>query len=268
MASFNPNWQAFVALNEEPDVSKKIRKSFWDFSHFSKIIEVNKTKYPGRDFFVVAGSPIMLDSLRLCPTLAIIMVPKGKEPPTYVLRKNPADHQDDSVVDFNDVGLTWRPFGNRKLGDGMFALKTNKPNQDLSAYKLWTISREDMARKDNGDLDISIANYCYEYIDKDGNDAVLNEVYSKRFSEFSDILAVNELDAEHRVPLREAVGEGFVAARRKMEARLVVLEEEFPSHCDYEIVKIFPRDAFDEATRNSRSMAYFNEFYGKASETF
>ena len=269
MAPFKINWQCLVALNEEPNVAIKLRQSSWDFQRVAAILEDTKTKSPGRDIFVVAGPPIMLPSKELCPTICILKVPKGQEPPTYVLRKNPADHQDDSVIPFKDLGLAWRPYGNRQLGEGVFALKANKPNQDLSAYKLWTISSKDMKRKDNGDLDIKIANYCYQYNDNDGNAAVLEEVYSKDFSEISGILAMNELDdSEHYNDLRAAIGEGFAAARRKMEDRIDMLREKFPSHCDYDMVKIFPLNTFDEATCNSGRLAYFNEFYGKASETY
>lgn len=271
MAPFKINRQCLAALDEEPTVSIMLRQSAtnWNFQHVADIIEDTKKKFPGRDLFVVAGPPIILSSNELCPSICILKVPKGQEPPTYVLRKNPADHQDDSVVPFKDLGLAWRPYGNRKLGEGVFALKTNKPNQDLSAYKLWTISSKDMERKDNGDLDIQIANYCYRYNDKDDNDAVLEEVYSEDFSDISDILAMHELDSdEHREDLRAAIGEGFAAARLKMEDRIDMLREKFPSHCDYDMVKIFPLNTFDEATCNSGSLAYFNEFYGKASETY
>ena len=48
-----------------------------------------------------------------------------------------------------------------------------------------------------------------------------------------------------------------------------MLQKEFPSHDDYEMIKIFPQDAFDgEVTGNTESLCYFNKFYGKANETY
>ena len=84
------------------------------------------------------------------------------------------------------------------------------------------------------------------------------------------ILDMNDLDpTDHMEPLKEAVKEGFNAARDKMEDRLAMLQKEFPSHDDYEMIKIFPQDAFDgEVTGNTESLCYFNEFYGKANETY
>ena len=81
---------------------------------------------------------------------------------------------------------------------------------------------------------------------------------------------MNDLDLmEYIYPLKEAVKKGFNAARDKMEDRLAMLQKEFPSYDDYEMIKIFPQDAFDgEVKGNTESLCYFNKFCGKANETY
>ena len=81
---------------------------------------------------------------------------------------------------------------------------------------------------------------------------------------------MNDLDpTDHMEPLKEAVKEGFNAARDKMEDRLAMLQKEFPSHDDYKMIKIFPQDAFNgEVTGNTESLSYLNGFYGKANKIY
>lgn len=269
------NLRSLSMLNIDPEVVKNLWDG-WNFSHLEAVFEDLRTDNQEKDFFVVTGpayATLLAKKVVHIPSIVILIVPSGQEPPTYVLRKKPADNQDDEVIDFQSVGLGWKPFGNRKLGklgEGVFALKNtnNKNTDDIATAILWTISQKSMKRKENGDLEIEIANFRYAGENEEGEVVEIDEAYSKGFSTYSDILDMHDMDyTTHVEPFKAAVGRGFNASRDKLEKRLTMLQNEFPNHLDYKMVKIFPQNAF-ETVPTENSLSYFNEFYGKAGKTY
>ena len=266
------NLRSLSMLNIDPEVVKNLWDG-WNFSHLEAVLKVLRTDNQGKDFFVVVGpayATLLAGKVVHIPSIVILIVPSGEEPPTYVLRKKPADNQDDEVIDFQSVGLGWKSFGNRILGEGVFALKnTNNKNTDkIATAVLWTIPQESMKRKENGDLEIEIANFRYAGENETGEVVEIDEAYSKGFSTYSDILEMHDMDyTTHVEPFKAAVGRGFNASRDKLEHRLTMLQKKFPNHLDYKMVKIFPQNAF-ETVPTENSLSYLNEFYGKADKTY
>jgi hypothetical protein len=259
-----------------PNIDPEVAKDFWDdwdFEHLGAVFDDLRTDNQGKDFFVVVGpayATLLAERVVHIPSIVILIAPSGQQPPTYVLRKNPADNQDDEVIDFQRIGLGWKPFGNRKLGKGVFALKNvnNENTDDIATAILWTMSQESTKRKKNGDLEIEIANFRYAGENERGEVVEIDEAYSKGFSEYSSILDMHDMDyTAHVEPLKAAVKRGFNASRDKLENRLTMLQNEFPNHLDYKMVKIFPQNAF-EAVPTENSLSYFNEFYGKSDKTY
>ena len=266
------NLRSLSMLNIDPEVVKNLWDG-WNFSHLEAVLKVLRTDNQGKDFFVVVGpayATLLAGKVVHIPSIVILIVPSGEEPPTYVLRKKPADNQDDEVIDFQSVGLGWKSFGNRILGEGVFALKnTNNKNTDkIATAILWTIPQESMKRKENGDLEIEIANFRYAGENETGEVVEIDEAYSKGFSTYSNILGMHDMDyTTHVEPFKAAVGRGFNASRDKLEKRLTMLQKKFPNHLDYKMVKIFPQNAF-ETVPTANSLSYLNEFYGKADKTY
>ena len=266
------NLRSLSMLNLDPEVVKNLWDG-WNFSHLEAVLKVLRTDNQGKDFFVVVGpayATLLAKKVVHIPSIVILIVPSGEEPPTYVLRKKPADNQDDEVIDFQSVGLGWKSFGNRILGEGVFALKNtnNKNTDDIATAVLWTISQESMKRKENGDLEIEIANFRYTGENETGEVVEIDEAYSKGFSTYSDILNMHDMDyTTHVEPFKAAVTRGFNASRDKLEGRLTKLQNQFPNHLDYKMVKIFPQNAF-ETVPTENSLSYLNEFYGKADKTY
>ena len=266
------NLRSLSMLNIDPEVVKNLWDG-WNFSHLEAVLKVLRTDNQGKDFFVVVGpayATLLAGKVVHIPSIVILIVPSGQEPPTYVLRKKPANNQDDEVIDFQSVGLGWKSFGNRILGEGVFALKnTNNKNTDkIATAVLWTIPQESMKRKENGDLEIEIANFRYTGENETGEVVEIDEAYSKGFSTYSDILGMHDMDyTTHVEPFKAAVKRGFNASRDKLEGRLTTLQKKFPNHLDYKMVKIFPQNAF-ETVPTANSLSYLNEFYGKADKTY
>ena len=99
------NLRSLSMLNIDPEVVKNLWDG-WNFSHLEAVLKVLRTDNQGKDFFVVVGpayATLLAGKVVHIPSIVILIVPSGEEPPTYVLRKKPADNQDDEVIDFQSV---------------------------------------------------------------------------------------------------------------------------------------------------------------------
>ena len=265
----NPNWKQIVLFGESAAKAKELRSQSWDFLHLKPTLEQLHAEQPEKDLYLFQGPPFLFKHVGeegtaqadTCPTLAIVIVPRGETPPEFVVMYNPKE-MTETVIPFEDFGVEWKSFQPRKFGENVYALKQKLGvlnTLDLGLTKLWTLPEDKLRRKDNGTNVLDVTKAVFEFRKPDGG--IIREWYDKEMSTFTNICLMHDLvlkdengkpildeydekkaDPEQLQALKRSIKCAFEAVRTEREDQIHMLNQNHPSFATNSVVKVFPQN--------------------------